>query len=150
MCLCEKLPVSFILYPAGYLLIFRRTSRTVFDGLKMKVSPKQMKVTLQHKPADRLCSCVCFTATMTQKVPQIPAGARTVTCAVSLHTLSGKEPGYLQIAGVRLNNLWRHSNTRRTHRGQGVLKGLTRVSGGVRGSVSGFTPAVPLWTRHGP
>lgn len=68
----------------------------LFDGLKMRVSPEKMKVTLQHKPADRLYSIVCFTATMTriltQKVPQIPLGACIVTSAVSLYTLTDKEP----------------------------------------------------------
>lgn len=62
----------------------------------MRVSPEKMKVTLQHKPAERLYSFVRFTGTMTriltQKVPQIPLGACTVTGAVSLYTLTDKEP----------------------------------------------------------
>ncbi len=56
----------------------------------MRVSPEKMKVTLQHKPPDRLYSFVCFTATMThvltQKVPQIPPGACIVNQrGVSVH-----------------------------------------------------------------
>lgn len=64
--------------------------------LKMRVSPETMKVTLQHKPCDRLYSFVCFAATvtriLTQKVPRIPLGACIVSGAVSLYTLTDKEP----------------------------------------------------------
>lgn len=64
--------------------------------LKMRVSPETVKVTLQHKPCDRLYSFVCFAATvtriLTQKVPRIPLGACIVSGAVSLYTLTDKEP----------------------------------------------------------
>lgn len=54
-----------------------------------------MKVTLLHKPADRLYSFICLTATvtriLTQNVPQIPLGACIVTSAVSLYTLTDKD-----------------------------------------------------------
>lgn len=71
---------------------------------------------------------VCFTATMTriltQKVPQIPRGACIVTGAVSLYTLTDKEPllssdsrrcGWIIYGGIPTHWL---PKTTHTHRGQ--------------------------------
>lgn len=100
-----------------------------------------MKVTLQHKPADRLYSFLCSTATMTriltQKVPQIPLGACIVTSAVSLYTLTDKEPllssdsrhcGWIIYGGIP--TLWlrkRHTPTE----GREVVKGSVCVGVGL-------------------
>lgn len=138
----------------------------------MRVSPEKMKVTLQHKPADGLYSFVRLTGTMTriltQKVPQIPLGACTVTGVVSLYTLTDKEPvlssdsrrccGWIIYGGIPTHWLRkRHTATE----GREVVKGSTCLWR----SVSGFThlcilkddclhiqislsSMIVLWIRH--
>lgn len=107
----------------------------------MRVSPEKMKVTLQHKPPDRLYSFVCFTATMThiltQKVPRMPLGACIVTSAESLYMLTDKEPllssdsrrcGWIIYGGIPTHWLRKRHTTAV---GRKVVKGCTRVSGDV-------------------
>lgn len=77
------------------LVMRRPKTRLLFMSWKWEYL-QTMKVTLQHKPCDRLYSFVCFAATvtriLTQKVPRIPLGACIVSGAVSLYTLTDKEP----------------------------------------------------------
>lgn len=125
-----------------------QTISPLFDALKIRVSPEKAKVTLQHKPADRLYSSVRFTGTMTriltQTVPRIPLGACTVTGAAFLYTLTDKEPvlssdsrhccGWIIYGGIPTH--WLRKRHTHTHRGQGSGK---RFDTCLWRSVSGFT-----------